>query len=324
MTVNNSKSSCGVPQGSILGPLLFLLFINDLPLYTCNVFTDLYADDTTLYFVHPSQDVIEQNLQTALNELQIWCKNNGMVLNSAKTKVMFVTTNQKRQRLVNDNLELFYNDDALHTITNDKILGVFVDNNLTWSKHVKHISKKIASNIWLLSKIKAFLSKDHRVQYYKSYIQPHIDFCNVVWGSTSDANKLKIFRLQKRACRVILDYEVEDSEEAMKSLNIQSIYDRLILRKAKFMFKVFHEKAPKYITDNFTLRSNVNTSFVLRSASAQCFVPPKPSTEAFKQSMRYSGCIVWNSLPEGVKTANTLGSFHNRCLNWLQELNQVS
>ena len=329
VSVNNSKSSfkpvsCGVPQGSILGPLLFLLFINDLPLYTCNVFTDLYADDTTLYFVHPSQDVIEQNLQTALNELQIWCKNNGMVLNSAKTKVMFVTTNQRRQRLVNDNLELFYNDNALHTITNDKILGVFVDNNLTWSEHVKHISKKIASNIWLLSKIKGFLSKDHRVQYYKSYIQPHIDFCNVVWGSTSDANKLKIFRLQKRACRVILNYEVEDSEEAMKSLNIQSIYDRLILRKAKFMFKVFHEKAPKYITDNFTLRSNVNTSFVLRSASAQCFVPPKPSTEAFKQSMRYSGCIVWNSLPEGVKTANTLGSFHNRCLNWLQELNQVS
>ena len=198
VTVNNSKSSfkpvsCGVPQGSILGPLLFLLFINDLPLYTCNVFTDLYADDTTLYFFHPSQDVIEQNFQTALNELQIWCKNNGMVLNSAKTKVMFVTTNQKRQRLVNDNLKLFYNDDALHTITNDKILGVFVDNNLTWSEHVKHISKKIASNIWLLSKIKAFLSKDHRVQYYKSYIQPHIDFCNVVWGSTSDANKLKIF-----------------------------------------------------------------------------------------------------------------------------------
>ena len=136
VSVNNSKSSfkpvsCGVPQGSILGPLLFLLFINDLPLYTCNVFTDLYADDTTLYFVHPSQDVIEQKLQTALNELQIWCKNNGMVLNSAKTKVMFVTTNQKRQRLVNDNLELFYNDDALHTITNDKILGAFVDNNLT-------------------------------------------------------------------------------------------------------------------------------------------------------------------------------------------------
>ena len=71
------------------------------------VFIDLYADDTTLYFIHTSQEIIEQNLQAALNELQLWCKNNGMILNSAKTKVMFVTTNQKRQRLSNDKLKLF-------------------------------------------------------------------------------------------------------------------------------------------------------------------------------------------------------------------------
>ena len=217
------------------------------------------------------------------------------------------------------NLNFFYNNEELQAINNDKILGVFVDNNLTWSGHVKHVTKKITSNIWLLSKIKAFLSKEHRVQFYKSYIQPHIDFCNIVWGSTSEANKMMIYRLQKRACRVILDYNVDDSTEAMKSLNIHSIYDRVFLRKAKFMFKVFHEKAPVYITENFKLRSNVNTSIVLRSATAQCYVPPKPSTEAFKQSMRYSGCMVWNCLPETIKKADTLGSFHNRCVKWLLE-----
>ena len=109
---------------------------------------------------------------------------------------------------------------------------------------MKHIIKKIASNIWLLSKIKTFLSQEYRVQFYKSYIQPHIDFCNTVWGSTSESNKLKILQLQKRAIRVILDYNVENTQEAMKSLNIQSIYDRLFLRKAKFMFKVFNGLTP--------------------------------------------------------------------------------
>ena len=109
---------------------------------------------------------------------------------------------------------------------------------------MKHLTKKIASNIWLLSKIKTFLSKAHCVQFHKSYIQPHIDFCNVVWESTYETNKLKIFRLQKRACRVILDYNVEDSQDAMRSLKIQSIYDRFYLRKAKFMFKVYHELTP--------------------------------------------------------------------------------
>ena len=131
-------------------------------------------------------------------------------------------------------------------ISNDKIVGVFVDNNPTWSEHIKHLTKKIASSTWLLSKIKKFLSQDHRVQFYKSYIQPHIDFCNIVWGSSSEANKLRIFKLQKRACRVILDFNVEDSSEAMKSLKIMSIYDCLYLRKAKFMFKVYNNIAPTY------------------------------------------------------------------------------
>ena len=111
-----------------------------------------HADDTTLYYIHTSQNTIEQNLQVALNQLHIWCKNNGMILNSAKTKVMFVKTKKKRQRL-DDNLNLLYNNDPLQTVTNDKILGIFVDNSLTWSDHIKHLTKKIVSNIWLLSKL---------------------------------------------------------------------------------------------------------------------------------------------------------------------------
>ena len=115
---NNSKSdfetvTCGVPQGSILGPLLFLLFINDLPLYMKNVSADLYADDTTLYDIQTSLEMIEQNLQTGLNQLHVWCRNNGMVLNSSKTKVMLVTTSQKQQRLHNTNLTLQSIDETL-------------------------------------------------------------------------------------------------------------------------------------------------------------------------------------------------------------------
>ena len=123
--------------------------------------------------------------------------------------------------------------------------------------------------------------------------------------------------MQKRAVRVILDYNVENSHEAMKSLNIQSIYDRLFLRKAKFMFKVYHNLTPTYISESFNLRSNLNTSVNLRSMTIACFAPPKPRTECFKQSMRYSGCLIWNSLPNVVKSAQTQETFHKRCLKWL-------
>ena len=134
-------------------------------------------------------------------------------------------------------------------ISNDKILGVFFDENLTWSDHIGHLSKKITSSIWYLSKVKKILSQEHHFLFHKSYIQTHIDFCNIVWGSSSETNKQKILRLQKRACRVILDYNVE----AMNTLKILSIYDRLYLRKAKFMFKVYQHITPDYISEQFTL-----------------------------------------------------------------------
>lgn len=86
----------------------------------------------------------------------------------------------------------------------------------------------------------------------------------------------------------------------MSSLKILSVYDRLYLRKAKFMFKVFNKSTPEYISENFTLRNDVNTTVNLKS-SACSFVPPKPRTECFKHSLRYSGCLIWNSLPEEIK-----------------------
>ena len=83
------------------------------------------------------------------------------------------------------------------------------------------------------------------------------------------------------------------------------------------MFKVYHNLTPTYIGENYNLRSNLNISVNLRSASTRCFVPPKPRTECFKQSLRYSGCLIWNSLPEVVENAQTQETFHKRCLNWL-------
>ena len=92
------------------------------------------------------------------------------------------------------------------------------------------------SNIWLLSRIKDFLNKEHRVQFYKSFIQPHLDYCNIVWANTSQNNLLRLFRLQKRACKIILDYNVDNIFESMENLKIMTIYERFFFRKAKFMY----------------------------------------------------------------------------------------
>ena len=323
VVINNTESAtenivCGVPQGSILGPLLFLLFINDLPLYTNNVSTDLYADDTTLVQIGESQVSIEQSLQLALLNLSEWCKLNGMLLNTAKTKVMIITTVQKCLHLNNKYLHLTYNDDTLKIVETEKVLGLHIDNNLTWSVHIYSIAKKISSNLWLLSKLKEYLSTEHRVQFYKTYIQPHIDYCSSVWGGTSQHNLNRIYRLQKRAVKIILNYEYDDIAVSMDTLKVLNVYERIFLRKAKFMFKISKSITPSYINHMFSLRSMNDTLQSLRSTSTLNFSTPRPQKEIFKQSLIYSGPVIWNNLPDYLKNIETTDSFHKQCIRWMK------
>ena len=149
-TSNKDSVKCGVPQGSILGPILFLIFINDLPLFLSDTVssTHLYADDTTIYDAQYDLDELKKNLQKSLIALHIWCKKNGMLLNTDKTKVMIITTRQKRLHLDENILTLSYNDNELQLTTGDKILGVNIDENLTWTNHYQLVCRKISSYIW--------------------------------------------------------------------------------------------------------------------------------------------------------------------------------
>ena len=152
-----------------------------------------------------------------------------MIINSEKTKATLVTTQQRHTR-VDDNLNLSLNNVQLLTVSNEKVLGVQIDYNLLLGEHVRKVMKKMSTNIWLLSKVKNYLSKEHRVMYYKSYIQPHLDYANIVWGSRSKTNLLQIERLQKRASIIILDYNTDNVYQSMNDLKIMSVSERIFFR----------------------------------------------------------------------------------------------
>ena len=160
-----------------------------------------------------------------------------MVLNIEKTKVMLIMSRQKRTIFGNTTLNLQYYDIDICMTSCDKILGINVDHNLTWHNHFKFLSKKISSFLWLLSKIRTYVSIDHRLLLYNAYIKPHFDYCSMIWSNSSNANINKVTKLQRRACKIILGHEYSDLNEALEKLKMLSFDQSVFLSKAKMMYK---------------------------------------------------------------------------------------
>ena len=243
-----------------------------------------------------------------------------MVINTDKTKVMLITSRQKRYKLQNDSL--FLNSDGvdLKLSSNEKILGVQIEENLIWNGHFQYISKKIASSLWLLSQIKSFLSVDDKLLFYNAYIRPHLEYCSVIWGNSTNLNIQKVTKLQRRACKLILMSEYTHLEESCDRLKILSFDEIVFLNKAKIMYKIANNIAPMYLINLFQRRNaSDDTISNLRSVANRKFLIPKSKLNLFKNSLSYSGAIIWNSIPLEIKNSNSLDIFVNKCKAWMKQ-----
>ena len=119
---------------------------------------------------------------------------------------MLISTRQKRIRLDTSLLSLSYNETDLQLITGgDKILGVYIDENFQWNNHFQYVCKKVSTYIWLLTKIKSYLTLEHRSLFYNAHIQPQFNYFNIIWGNSSNYNVSKLTKLQRRACKNIVE-----------------------------------------------------------------------------------------------------------------------
>ena len=158
---------------------MFLLYVNDLPLYLHETISELYADDTTIHTSNESVHVINNKLQNDLVQVRKWCKNNDMALNAKKTKTMLMGSFHKLS-LLHYELQLYFDDECLNNVNTHKLLGVHLDKRLNWTSQVDKICSVFSSRIALLNRLKTYPPIEELNLYYNGYLLPLIDYCSVV------------------------------------------------------------------------------------------------------------------------------------------------
>ena len=191
----------GVPQGSILGPLLFCIFVNDLPerINQCSV--SLYADDTTLYHSSKDSTKLKNTLESALDEVANWVGGNGLTMNIKKTQVMFLGRKGRKKEVKNASIN--HQGVTLMAEPHIKVLGVTVDRDLNWSEHVIGIRRKCLASLAQLRRVFPVLPRRTRIMIYNALVLPHLDYCSCVWSACGTNLQVKLERIQNYAMRMI-------------------------------------------------------------------------------------------------------------------------
>lgn len=298
----------GVPQGSILGPLLFLIYINDIAFVCDNINIDLYADDNSLHETGYTLSEIETKLQFQLTKICVWCKENNMAINPQKTKCMTFGSKIKLKSI--SQLHLTIENHVLDSVRSEKSLGVILDNCLTWKDHIDSVCKRISSKIALLKRIVYFLNDEMKLLFYNAYILPYIDYCCTIWGKNKTHTK-KIFTLQKRALRIITSgHEYSSTMQMFKENKVLTVFDRCKYHTAILVYKTLNNSVPSYMSE--ILSFSENSVYNLRSVSNNDLIlSTRPNTNYMKDTFMYFSIDVWNSIPNHIKSLS-LHSFKDK------------
>ena len=310
MILEGEKSSVasvtsGVPQGTVLGPLLFLVFINDLPECVSSSIR-LFADDALLYRPVQSQDDITA-LHQDLTNLQEWEKKWLMKFNADKCEVLRISN--KRSNILGATPYSIHGT-ALRTVDEAKYLGVTIHRNLSWKPHVQNICNKSNSTLGFLRRNLRKCSPKIKEQAYQTYVRPTLEYSSTVWDPHTKDLIAQIDMVQRRAARFVMaDYNQQSSvTQMLQSLQWQTLYERRAHSKIIMLYRIVHglvaiPAAPPYL---FHPSSDQTRGHNQQFQQQHCRVL------SYQHSFFPSTICIWNSLPITVVSAQSLDILRNR------------
>ena len=297
----------GVPQGSLMGPVLFNLFLNDLYLYLnnqCTIYN--YADDNTLSHHHKDPSVVKNVLDSAAMSSLNWFHCNFMQANPSKFQAIVLS------RDPNVSLQFNVNGNVIEPSKTVKLLGISLDNDLSFNNHVATISKKTGKQLNAMSRMSKYLSQDCLMNVFQSFFMSSFNYCPLVWHLCGIGNSRKLEKLHKRALRIVYNNYEANYCDLVRKCNSSSLYMLRLKRLAVFVYKVLNGHC-KPVSDEFyeLVQHEYNTRSI-RSVKL-----PRVTGEKYgRNSLLYQGASLWNSLPSVIKSSCDINVFKDRINAW--------
>ena len=291
--------SCGVPQGSLLGPVLYLCYSNDMVMAVKNKLL-LYADDSVIIASDKDPSVVAHNLSLDLNSSNNWLINNDLSLHVGKTELILFGSRKKLRKA--SDFHVSYNDHIIKPASSIKYLGVTLDQHLSGEVFADSLIKKATGRLKFLYRYSSYFNQRLRKRLCSALLQCHLDYCCSSWYtglSKFNKNKLQVF--QNKMIRFILnlsprDHVGQEHFDAVKFLNVQNGSRQLRLNH---MFNIFHSLGPSYLKQFFTKVSDTH-SYATRSRYWNFSIPRIGSYT--KNSFFYQATLDWNKLPSSIKS----------------------